>query len=61
MKKNIHFVGDESVHAWESIISKILNKKNSSYKELSESGLKTIVEQYDLIKFSKKIESILIS
>jgi hypothetical protein len=39
----------------------MLNKKNSSYKKLSESGLKTIVEEYDLIKFSKKIESILFS
>ena len=60
-KKNIHFVSDESVQAWESIICKILNKKNPSYKKLSESGLKTIVEEYDLIKFSKKIESILFS
>ena len=59
--ENIHFVNSQSLEDWISAIDLILKKNIDSYNKLSERGLNTIINNYDLTKFSKKIENILIS
>ena len=58
-EKNINFINDETLENWVSNISKILNMNENDYRLLTENGLKIIVEKYDLLNFSKKVEKIL--
>jgi len=60
-KENIHFVTNKSIIDWKSTINLILSKDVDSYNKLSENGINTIFQNYNLTKFSKKLEDILMS
>ena len=59
-EKNIHFVNSQSLSDWNLEINKVLSKESNLYKTLCDEGIKIIKNQYDLKKFNKKIEKILI-
>lgn len=58
--ENIFFIEKNNLNSWINNIKKIINMDKEQYNKVSKKGSELIKSSYNLLKFSKKIEEILL-